>query len=222
MSRAFSVAALLALAALAARAGRAAAQDTVTAVEPGVQLILPAPAKLASESPAVRAVRMLTDHTTRTLLESGFPARLHYRLELWEARTLFDHLVTAMEWDVVVRYDRLAQNYSVTRIAGRVAPLGTFAALNDAEDAVARPYVPEIKLPTGHKRYYYFASLELDMLSVNDIDEVQRWLRGEAQPAIKGQEGAGTAIGRGATTLITRLFGGQKRVYTTRSVIFRP
>ena len=212
---------LLALAWLAGSpvGGRAQASDSMR--EPGILITLPPPAKRATEVPAVRAVRMLTDRSTRELLASGFPARLHYRLELWEARTLFDRLVAKVEWDVVVRYDPLAKHYTVTRGAGNVTPLGTFAELKDAEDAVARPFAPDLLLPTARKKYYYFASLEVEMLSVGDLDEVERWLKGEAGPATKGEEDAGTALGRGAKTLFTRLLGGQVRRYSSRTTGFR-
>ena len=59
------------------------------------------------------------------------------------------------------------------------------------------------------------------MLSVGDIDEVERWLKGEAGPATQGKEDAGTALGRGAKTLFTRLLGGQVRRYSSRTTAFR-
>ena len=212
---------LLALTALAGIPAGARAQSPEAATEPALILMLPSAARRASEAPEVRAVRMLTDRSTRELLASGFPARLHFKLELWEAR-FFDKLVTKVEWDVVVRYDPLAKHYTVTRVAGRVTPLGMFAELKDAEDAVARAYVPTIALPgDAKKKYYYFSQLEVEMLSVGDLDEVKRWLEGEAAPATQGKEDPGTAVGRGMKTLFTRILGGQVRRYSTRTAGFR-
>jgi len=34
-------------------------------------------------------------------------------------------------------------------------------------------------------------------MSLSDLDEVERWLRGELRPAVRGQRNPGTAIGRG-------------------------
>ena len=212
---------LLALMALPLRVA-AQAPKSVTPAEPTLEVVLPADSARAKEAPVVRSVRMLSDRTTRELLFSGFPARLHFRVELWEARTFFDKLVRKVEWDVVVSYDPLARHYTVTRSAGRWQSLGTFADLKDAEDAVARPFVPDIQPPAGHSKYYYYASLDLEMLSVNDIDEVKRWLGGDADSAMKGKENAGTALGHGANTLVTRLLGGQTRTYHARSAVFRP
>jgi hypothetical protein len=212
---------LLALAAWPLRlTGQAPA--SATPAEPALEIILPADSARAREAPVIRSVRMLSDRTTRELLFSGFPARLHFRIELWEAHTFFDKLVRTTEWDVVVSYDPLARHYTVTRIAGHWQSLGTFAALKDAEDAVARPFVPDIRPPTGHAKYYYYASLDLEMLSVNDIDEVKRWLGGDADSAMKGRENPGAALGHGANTLVTRLLGGQTRAYRARSAVFRP
>jgi len=210
----------LVLAALVAP--RVAAQQ-LPAPEPTLDVVLPADSLRGTIAPAVVSTRMLEDRTTRELLHSGFPARLKYRLEIWEARTLFDSRLRSVEWDVIVRYDPLAKHYTVSRITERVTPLGTFADLRDAQEMTARPFVPDIAPPTDHKRrYYYFASLEVEMLSVSDIGEVERWLKGEATPAIEGKQNAGTALGRGIQTLFTRMLGGQIRTYHSHSAIFRP
>ena len=210
----------LVLAALVAP--RVAAQQ-LPAPEPTLDVVLPADSLRGRVAPAVVSTRMLEDRTTRELLHSGFPARLKYRLEIWEARTLFDSRLRSVEWDVIVRYDPLAKHYTVSRITERVTPLGTFADLRDAQEMTARPFVPDIAPPTDHKRrYYYFASLEVEMLSVSDIGEVERWLKGEATPAIEGKQNAGTALGRGIQTLFTRMLGGQIRTYHSHSAIFRP
>jgi hypothetical protein len=193
------------------------------APEPTLEVVLSADSLRATQAPAVVSTRMLEDHTTRDLMHSGFPARLKYRIELWEARTLFDSRVRQVEWDVIVRYDPLAKHYTVARIAQRLTPLGTFAELRDAQDMVARPFVPDIAPPTDHKkRYYYFVSLEVEMLSVSDISEVQRWLKGEGGPMVEGKQNAGTALSRGFQTLFTRMLGGQVRTYHSHSAIFRP
>ncbi len=117
--------AYLLLALLALPFGIAAqAPKNATPSEPALEIILPADSARAKEAPVVRSVRMLSDRTTRELLFSGFPARLHFRLELWKANRFFDDLVRTIEWDVVVSYDPLARHYTVTRIAGPLAVAG--------------------------------------------------------------------------------------------------
>ena len=173
--------------------------------------------------PVVRTVNVLDDRSLRDLLHSGFPARLHYRLELWSASGFFDDLLSQADWDVIVRYNPLERRYTATRIAGdRAVSLGSYPDLAGIERALARPYSPAVRPPTRHARYYYVVGLDVAMLSVNDLDEVERWLRGELTPAVRGQKSPGTALGRGAKTLITRLLGGEQRHYEARTREFRP
>ena len=59
------------------------------------------------------------------------------------------------------------------------------------------------------------------MLSVNDLDEVERWLRGELRPAVRGERNPGTAITRGLRSLVVGILGGENRHYEARSRTFR-
>ncbi|HEX5178637.1 MAG TPA: hypothetical protein VFW04_04880 [Gemmatimonadaceae bacterium] len=172
--------------------------------------------------PSVSATRVLDDRSLTDLLHSGFPARLHYRLELWASGGLFDNLQRHTEWDVIVRYNPLERRYSATRIEGdRVTSLGSSTGMARVDSALAKPFVPKIAPPTGHGRYYWTGTLDVEMLSVNDLDEVERWLRGELTPAVHGEKNPGTALGRGVTTLITRVLGGKQRHYEARTREYR-
>jgi hypothetical protein len=68
---------------------------------------------------------------------------------------------------------------------------------------------------------YYNAALEVEMLSVNDLDELERWLRGELKPATQGERSPGTALTRGVRSLVVRLLGSENRSYEVRSGTFR-
>jgi hypothetical protein len=176
-------------------------------------------------APEVSAVNVLNDRSLDELLHSGFPARLHYRLELWTAGGLFDNLQRHTEWDVIVRYNPLERRYSATRIEGdRATSLGSLGAMKDVNAALAKPFTPTIAAPKagGRDRYYWICTLDVEMLSVNDLDEVERWLHGELTPAVHGDRNPGTALGRGVTTLITRVLGGKQRHYDARSKEYRP
>ena len=48
-------------------------------------------------------------------------------------------------------------------------------------------------------------------VELSDLDEVQRWLRGEARPAVQGRRSPGTALTRGLRTLVSRMLGGEVR-----------
>lgn len=175
--------------------------------------------------PEVSAVKVLDDRSLEELLHSGFPARLHYRLELWESGGLFDNLQRHAEWDVIVRYNPLERRYSATRIVSdRATSLGSLGAMRDVDSALAKPFTPPITAPKAgdRNRYYWICTLDVEMLSVNDLDEVERWLHGELTPAVHGDRNPGTALGRGVTTLITSVLGGKQRHYEARTKEYRP
>ena len=166
---------------------------------------------------------LLSDASMRDLLANGFPARLHYRLERWSSGRWFDDLKAAFEWDVILKYDVLGKKYQVVRVVNKKAEaLGEFPVASDAETAVEAPYKVAIQLPKKGERGYYNLLLDVETLSLSDLDEVQRWLRGELKPAVSGKKNPGTALGRGVRTLVVRLLGGEKRHYEARTGTFRP
>jgi hypothetical protein len=174
-------------------------------------------------APLVRSEHILGDHDIREMMHSGFPARLHYRLELWGAAGFFDDLKRQTEWDVIVRYNPLKRRYTATKIEGeKITALGSFDNLDPIEAVLSQATTPALAVPDGHDKYYYNLVLDVQMLSVSDLDEVERWLKGDLGPAVHGEKNPGTAIGQGAKTLITKLLGGQEKHYEARSKVFRP
>jgi len=122
-----------------------------------------------------------------------------------------------------VRFRGVEQTYEVAQVVGqRPLALGAFKRVEDAEAAASRPLRVPITAPAEDRRFYYLATLEIETLSVSDLDEVERWLRGELQPAVRGERSPGTALTRGIRSLVTRLLGGDRRQYTQRSPSFRP
>ena len=194
----------------------------VGAQRAGAEIRLPAQGSLAAEGPLVRVVRVLDDRELRDLLEHGFPVRVHYRAELWTIGRLFSDLQGTREWDLVVRLDPLAKVYEVARIAGdQITFLGRFATLDEAAAAAERPVRVSLTAPRGVRGYYNVA-IDVDALSLSDLDEVERWLRGELRPAVRGRRSPGTALGNGLKVLAERLLGGETRHYDVRSETFRP
>jgi len=186
--------------------------------------VLPPPLNAWAEAqPSVSSVGLLADASMRDLLSNGFPARLHYRLERWVSGRWFDDLKAAFEWDVILKYDVLGKKYQVVRVVNRTSEsLGEYMTVADAENAVEAPYTVGISLPKKGQRGYYNLLLDVEVLSLTDLDEVQRWLRGELKPAVAGKKNPGTAVGRGLRTLVVRLLGGEKRHYEGRTGTFRP
>jgi hypothetical protein len=188
-----------------------------------VDVLAPPQNAWADDVPSVSSAGLLSDAAMRDLLANGFPARLHYRLERWASGRWFDDLKAAFEWDVILKYDVLGKKYQVVRVVNRKSEsLGEYVAVDDAENAVGAPYRVGISLPKKGQRGYYNLLLDVETLSLTDLDEVQRWLRGELKPAVSGKKNPGTAVGRGLRTLVVRLLGGEKRHYEARTGTFRP
>ena len=193
------------------------------AQKPQLQIVLPDRAGLATEPPSVRSVSLLSDEAMRNLLVNGFPARLHYRMERWTTGGWFDDIKAAVEWDVVVKYDALGKQYHVFRaVANRAVELGRYSTLSDAEEMVNTAFRAPISPAKRGQRTYYNLVLDIETLSLTELDEVEQWLRGEVKPAVRGKKNPGTAVSRGVRTLFVRLLGGEKRRYEARSGAFRP
>ena len=184
-----------------------------------VQIELPPAALRAEEGPRVRALRVLSDSRLRDLLRNGFPARLHWRVEVWSSRGWFDDLKGSVEWDVIVRYEPLERRYEIVHIDadGNPTPLGRTENFANVEAIIERARQAPIVPPRRRDRLYYTVALDVEMLSVSDLDEVERWLRGELRPAVRGQRNPGTAVTRGVRTVVAKLLGAEKRHYEERS-----
>lgn len=207
---------LAAVALLGTTAAAASAQ-----ARPSLAITVPAADQVTRTGPVVVASHMLSGRKLRELLASGFPARLHFVVELWSVGGWVNDLERLTEWDVVVRWLAVERVYEVIQIVGaRPFSLGRFAQLGDAATAVARPTRAPIVASGASRRMYYQATLTVETLSLSDLDEVERWLRGELRPAVRGERNPGTVLGRGLKTLASRLLGGERREYVARTGVF--
>jgi hypothetical protein len=196
--------------------------STALARAQSIEIQLPAAARLTDDGPLVTARGILSDRYLSELVRNGFPARLRFRVELWAEARFVDALQRAVEWEVLVRPRGSDDRYEVLQIVGgRPLSLGAFARLEEADATVARPVRAPIEPGPDGRRRYYLARVDVAALSVTDLDEVNRWLRGELQPAVRGERNAGTALTRGIRTVATRLLGGERRSYEARSAGFR-
>ncbi|MEI6740718.1 MAG: hypothetical protein WCK74_10475 [Gemmatimonadaceae bacterium] len=169
-------------------------------------------------SPASVAVRdALSEKPFDELLRNGFPTRLHFRVELWTTGRWVNDLRDVVEWDVIVQYDVIERNYDVLRsMRGGLTSLGSYARFGEARAASELPFAPALSLPAG-KRGYLVVRVDVQTLDVTDLAEMQRWLEGEARPAVQGRRNPGTAVANGLRTLATRLLGGEVRRLEVRS-----
>ena len=152
----------------------------------------------------VQATHLLDDGRFVDLMRSGFPLRLHFRLELWRVRSSwFDRYITGVEWDAVARHDPLAEEFILIRTGGRVTRYNT---TEDLAAALAVPYRVTID-PRGNGRFYLVGRLEVTTLNDTDLEELTRWLRGDVTPAVSGRQSFGDALAHGAQRALVRIAG---------------
>jgi hypothetical protein len=168
--------------------------------------------------PLVAVRNVLDERQFDELLRNGFPARLHIRAEIWTVGRYFDDVRGRVEWDVIVQYNVVEKSYEVARVVGdRVMSLGSYLRFVDARAASELAYLPALPTPKRGQKGYVLVQAELQTLEVTDLDEVERWLRGEASPAVKGKRSPASALTRGVRTLASRILGGEVRQLEARS-----
>jgi hypothetical protein len=151
--------------------------------------------------PVVRVGPVLREQQIEQAARSGLPVRVRVRIELWRDR-LFDQLVDSASWSTVIAYEPLGDQFFVR--AGANSGARRFDSFVRARSAVETDYAPPIR-PRDPGRYYYTTTLQIETLSVSDLEELERWLQGELQPAVSGQRSVPGALGQGAKRLMLRL-----------------
>ena len=193
------------------------------AVSAAAQASPPAPSltvTLQSEVPRVRSAGLLADGRFVGLMRSGFPLRLHYRLELWKVRaSWFDQFVREVPWDAVARHDPLADDFVLIRTGGSVR---RYATPEELARALEIPYTIPLRPPSGSgSRFYFLCRLEVSTLNDTDLEELSRWLRGDVGPAVSGEGNFGEALVRGAQRMLVRIAGLPRLRLEARSPTFR-
>jgi hypothetical protein len=165
----------------------------------------------------LRVGPVLTGDALENAARSGLPVRVRIRAELWRDRFL-DQLVDSTSWSTVIVYEPLGQQFFA-----RSNPAGggarRFDSFQAARSAVEGSYVLPLR-PTLPGRYYYTATLQVETLSLSDLEELERWLQGELQPAVTGQRAVPAAVGQGARRLVLRLLDLPQRRIDARSERF--
>ena len=167
--------------------------------------------------PTVQLNGVLQDRALRNALASGLPLRFHFRIELWQKEGIFDRLAGAQEalWSMV--QNPLEGNFSLGN--GRVEH--RLDTLEESEAVLQAVFASNLQ-PRGGGRFYYIATLDVETLSLSDLEELRRWLRGEARPAVEGRAPPGRAVERGLRRVFVRLIGLPTRHWEERTPSFIP
>lgn len=196
----------LSILALLALAGTASAQAAALQLSVGTA---------ASGWPAVvRVGPLLDDSALRGALDSALPLRFHLRVELWRDGFL-DRLAAEDEVSLALVQDPVSGGYTVDApgVQRRVG------SLQEAQGALQAILITGLR-PERTGRYYYLAALEVETLSLSDLDELRRWLRGDVAPAIEGNAPPTRPVERGLRRILIRVIGLPTRRFEARSPTF--
>jgi len=146
---------------------------------------------------------LLLDGGLRRALEQGLPLRITVRSELWRDG-FFDRQEGAVEWGASVLLDPVGREYEVA-----VADVGVVARVVTLAEAtrVLEESFDSRLTPERSARYYYLAELEIETLSLSDLDELRRWLGGDVASAVRGDAGVENAIASGVRRVFVRALG---------------
>ncbi|MGH7501651.1 MAG: DUF4390 domain-containing protein [Longimicrobiales bacterium] len=160
----------------------------------------------------LRIGAVLDDSALEEATRSGLPVRVRARVELWRDG-FFDDLEATANWNAVLLYEPLEKQYIVRAPDGDAQRFTTY----DRARAAVEREIPLSIRPVRTGRYYYLAHLEIETLSLSDLEELERWLQGELGPAVGGDRSLTGAVSEGAKRLLIRLLGLPARRVEARS-----
>ena len=144
----------------------------------------------------------LFDHAElHEAVASGLPLRVRIRVELWQDRFI-DQLKGSELWNAVLAYNPLEKSYSLST-RGSPTIERRLSSYQAARTALEAPRTFALQ-PSSTGRFYYTANVEIETLSLSDLEELERWLQGELRPAVSGDRSVLDAVGEGAKRLLIR------------------
>lgn len=159
-----------------------------------------------TRQPVIRTEELVADPRVSAMLASGFPLRLHYRLQVWRSRTLADLQTRQTEWDVVIRHEPLLDQYQVAEVFRLTQRSYRYAGRDELARGIAIPR--EIRVgPNEEGEYYFVVALEVSTLSDSDIRDLEQFLSGDIAPAATGSEPIGAAVSNTIRRLLLSIAG---------------
>ena len=141
-------------------------------------------------------------------LGRGMPATLQFHAELWRRRTAwFDRMEGSFDAELRMRYDVWTKQYIVER---RGAPPDTYDGLDSLRAALLKPIAVRVagtQRLQPDVRYYVVVTATLRPLNVEDVEEVEGWLSGEAQTKAHSGFGVITELPRSLFDTVRNVAG---------------
>lgn len=165
----------------------------------------------------VRVGDVLAESSLQEALHAGLPLRVEIRTQLWRDG-FFDDLEGQTHWRASVVFDPLERRYVLT-LPDRPVEDRSFPTLARLRSELPEALEPDLR-PADAGRYYYLSRIEIETLSLSDLEELRRWLRGDLAEALAGEGDVSGALGRGLRRTVVRLLGMPARRFETRSETF--
>lgn len=165
---------------------------------------------------SVRIGDILRDRGLTDALHSGLPLRILFEVELWQDR-FFDSQRGADEWRATILYEPLDRTYQIETTESATPIVAT--SLSEAGRVLSRAFTVSVR-PRGEGSYYYDGQLVVETLSLSDLEELQRWLRGNLGPAATGEGTGEDAMGSGVRRIVVRMLGLPARRFNVRTPTF--
>ncbi|MEJ2203124.1 MAG: hypothetical protein P8170_03345 [Gemmatimonadota bacterium] len=166
----------------------------------------------------IRIGDLLTEGRLTEALHSGLPVRIRIVAELWKDGFFHDSPKGRGEWRASVVYEPLESRYRVATGSGGSAEL-TADTLPEVHEALRSGFRLPLR-PQEEGKFYYLGQVEVETLSLSDLEELQRWLRGDLAPSVIGDEPVQTAVGRGLRRALIRMLGLPARRFRVRTPSF--
>ena len=130
-------------------------------------------------------------------LRSGLPARASVELVLWEERAgLWDREVVRDEWQVSVVFDVVDESYSVFDEGGQLLlETGDLAEVEVFVSGIdLLPFCALEEIDAG-RSHYLGVRFTVEPLSVEEVRDLERWLRGNVREGGRLRDVPGQLVG---------------------------
>jgi len=167
---------------------------------------------------AVQLVDLFSDQDLVDAVLSGLPLRVRIRIQLWKDG-FFDSQKGQYEWRATVLFDPLTRRYRVqtSELTGAEIEVNTLEEVRESLQLTL--HVPLQPQETG--KYYYIGAVEMETLSLSDLEELQRWLQGELVRVVEGERDVEGALAKGFRRVLVRMLGLPAKRRQVQSPSFR-
>jgi len=149
---------------------------------------------------------------------SGIPLRIRVRIQLWKDG-FFDNQKDQYEWRASILFDPLTRRYRV-QTSERTGAEVEVNTLEEAQAALQLTLDLPIE-PRESGRYYYIAIVEMETLSLSDLEELQRWLQGDLASVVAGEGDVEGALAKGFRRVLVRMLGLPAKRFQVQSPSFQ-